>query len=215
MIFFGIRQIMKLDKIFSAFKFARLVRRSDSLQSHGGDESPVFPSLDMAFDLTRELLAAQMERIDGLDAKANLALVSATAVVSAALLLQALLLPSHSYSVCSVLIPGFVHALPLLVKRALPVLPLLITYLGVVITASYAYRVRDYQQVPTPRTLLDKYIDKPVDHTKALLFRAMVEAYEANEFEIKKKVVWIDYALLILVLETGLLVLLLLFQVVC
>jgi hypothetical protein len=208
---------MKLDKIFSIFNMNSTTNK-DKVSQAGGlptNESAPLASLDIALSLTKDLLAGQMDRVDSLDTKANFALGAATALVSAALLLQSLLLPISSPSSCSMLVPGFIHTLPLSLKRAIPILPLLITFFGVMITAVFAYKIRDFKQVPTPRTLLDNYLDDPEQHTKAMLFRAMVEVFEGNEQEIRNKTVWIDRAFLTLVLEALMLVLLLLYKAVC
>lgn len=208
---------MKLDKIFSFFNTNSTLNK-DKLSQTGGhptNEPPPLASLDIAFSLTKDLLADQFHRVDSLDTKANFALGAATALVSAALLLQSLVLPTKSDSSCSMFIPGFLYALPLLLKRAILLLPLLITYLGVIITAVFAYKIRDYKQAPTPRTLLDNYLNDPEQHTKVMLFRAMVEVFEENEQEIRKKTVWIDRAFLTLVIEALMLVLLLLYKAIC
>src|SRR5205085_10814142 len=84
-----------------------------------------FPSLDLIFELTKESITAQREQANALDSKANFVLGSATALISAALVLQAVLLsslntPLHQQSAvlpfyCSLLTTNmFLRSLPLL-----------------------------------------------------------------------------------------------------
>lgn len=47
------------------------------------------PSLDLAFDLVKEEMQAQLARVDGLDTKANFIMGAATGLVGIALTIQA------------------------------------------------------------------------------------------------------------------------------
>src|SRR5437868_15170314 len=58
---------------------------------HSGSK---FPSLNLIFDLTKERLNGQGEQVKALDNKANFIFVSSTALVSAALVLQSVVLKS-------------------------------------------------------------------------------------------------------------------------
>lgn len=174
-------------------------------------------SLDLAFLLTKELIAAQLQDVNALDTKASFALGAGTGIVSAALILQSLLLPSHAHSSCSVLIPNFLNflrLLPLLLKKTIPIFPLLIAYIIVIAMAFNAYRTRDYKQIPEPRAFLDN-LDKTAQYCKESMFPEMVDAYEWNKEEAVKKAEWIDRALLALVFETLALALLVIYQVGC
>lgn len=181
--------------------------------TQGTKEISKFPSLDLAFDVIGKLINAQLQDT-ALDSKATFAFGTATGVISAALVLQSLLLPTHAHSSCSVFIPGFLHTLPLWLRRAMPFLPLLGAYLGVVITASFGYKGRDYKQVPSPRHFLYN-LQMPEQESKAMMVRAMVEAYEWNKNQANKKMRWINWAFVALVIETLALVLLVLYQVAC
>ena len=152
-------------------------------------------SLDLAFTLTKELIASQLEDVNALDTKASFALGSGTAVVSAALVLQSLLLPSHPHLSCSIFIPNFLsflRLLPPLLKKSLSLFPLLFTYFLVVFSSSNAYKTRDYKRVPKPRSFLDN-LDKTEQECKNEMFPEMVAAYEWNQKEAEKKAKWIDY----------------------
>jgi hypothetical protein len=54
-----------------------------------------FPCLDLIFELTKDRISNQLERVNALDSKANFVLGSATALVGAALVLQAVLLSTQ------------------------------------------------------------------------------------------------------------------------
>ena len=178
-----------------------------------GKEMYNYPGLPLAFDLIRERFYAQKERLNALDTKANFALTAATGLVSAGLVLQSLLLP-HPHSVCSIYIPNFFHSFPILVKRALPLLPLLITYLIVMIIGYRAYKTRILSDVPTPRSLAD-FLPDPDYYIKAIVLSTMIEAYEENAIELNHKALLVDWAFRFLVLESAMLVLLLLYQGIC
>ena len=134
-----------------------------------------FQSLTLIFDVTKERIISQLTQAQSLDSKANFILGSATALVSASLVIQAVLLTPHT----SILINKFLESLPLLI--------LLISYLLVMIMAFLAYKVNNYKGVANPEKLYEYYLDKPEDTTKADIFRVMVEAYKHNEKVIKKK----------------------------
>lgn len=175
------------------------------------------PGLPLAFDLVRDLVNTQTDRLNALDAKANFALTAATGIVSAGLLLQSLLLP-HSHAACFSVLPPFLdtflHSLPLFLKRGLPLLPLLGTYLVVMIIGWRAYKTRKLLEVPVPRSI-KKYLPCAEYHMKAVVLSTMIDAYEKNGAELDKKATLIDWAFLFLVIEAGMLVLLLIYQGVC
>src|SRR5438046_9187146 len=109
-----------------------------------GSEKRLFPSLDLIFELTKERIANQSEQVNALDSKANFVLGSATALVSTALVLQAVLLtpqPSQAtpHIYCPLPISNLTHVIPLLI--------LLLAYLCVLFSAFFAYRIRVYKQV--------------------------------------------------------------------
>jgi hypothetical protein len=172
-----------------------------------------FPSLDLVTDLVWDLVKSQPGRANALDSKASFVLSAATTLIAAALVLFPPILTSHS--ACSTVMPLLVRALPALVKRAVLVLPLLIMYGLVMFFAYQAYKIRRYVEVPLPRPLLDRYVDKPEEYTKAIVIQSMVDAYEENEDEITNKADYVYRALIFLMLEALVFVLLLLFRVLC
>jgi len=141
-----------------------------------------------------------MEQVNAVDTKANFILGSATAIISAALILQAVLIQLHSI----IFTNRFLLELPLLL--------LFITYLSVMFIAFLAYRINVYKLVPDPSELYKHYLQKPESHSKAEVFRAMVEAFKENERTINKKVSWTERALVALGCETVSLVLFLSLQ---
>ncbi len=171
-------------------------------------------TLDLAFDIMKELIVGQLQNVDALDAKGNFILGAATGVASSALVLQTILLSLHLQSSCSIFISAHLPYLPSLLNQSFFILLVLLVYIIVIILVIGAYRTRNYYQVPDPRMLLDN-LDNPERDSKDGMVRAMAAAYEMNEEETNKKVKWIDLSLLFLVIETGMLVLNLLYQVAC
>ena len=168
------------------------------------DHYPSFPSLNLAFDITREILASQFERGNALDTKANFILGSATALVSTALVLQAVLPTGH----CSMLPNKFLQVLPLLL--------LLLVYLLVIFMAFQAYRVVDYKQAGNPVEFYESDDLFKEEHTvKAEVFRVMVQAYKHNHKMLENKASWVNKAFLLLGCEAIVLAFFLSFQVTC
>ncbi len=56
------------------------------------NEQCTFPSLELSLELAREHLAIQREQVNVLDNKANFIIISATTLVSTALIIQSALL---------------------------------------------------------------------------------------------------------------------------
>ncbi len=172
-----------------------------------------FPSLNLATDYTWDLLTTQKTRANALDSKANFILGAATTLVGAALALLPSILSSNSS--CSILLLSFLHTLPQFLMRVILVLPLIIIYVIVMVLAYQAYKIRDYTEVPDPRRLLDKYLDKPEDYTKVVVIQSMVEAYEENEAVIINKANYNYLAFTFLMIEALVLIILLLLRVIC
>jgi len=205
-----------IKTLSSALKTDAVASKSQP-QHPTGKEIYNNPSLPLAFDLVCDLVNAQKEGLNALDTKANFALTAATGLVGAGLILQSLLLP-HSHAACFSVLPPFLgiflHGLPLFLKRALPLLPLLGTYLVVMIIGWRAYKTRKLVEVPAPR-FIRKYLRDPEYYMKAVVLSTMIDAYEKNSAEMDKKASLIDFAFLFLVIEAGMLVLLLIYQGVC
>ncbi len=146
----------------------------------------------------QDCMTVQWEQIDTLDAKANSAQVSASALMGASLVLQAALLGFNS------------NIFPRILQTSV-LLPLLIVYAFVIYYANKGYRVRNYKRVPAPKMLLINR-NMPELEMKAAVLEAMGEAFTINEQKIKEKVRYVDRANLALVIETGLLIAVLLVQ---
>ena len=142
----------------------------------------------------------QFNQIDTLDAKANATQVSASTLVGAALLLQAVLLGGNS-------------TLPHHLFQVVALFPLLVAYAFVMYYASKGYSVGDYKRVPTPGTLLQN-LHMTESEMKQALLGAMGEAFAINEDKIKEKVRAISRATQALKIETGVLIVVLLAQTV-
>ena len=193
------------------------VASKNQSQQQVGKEIYNYPSLSLSFDLVRDLVNAQPGRLNALDTKANFALTAATGLVSAGLVLQSLLLP-HSHAACLSILPPllttFLHNLPLLLKRGIPLLPLLASYLVVMIIGWRAYKTFKLGEVPSPRDIT-KYLPEPDYYTKAVVFRTLIQVYENNSAKLARKASLIDWAFLFLIIEAGMLVFLLIYQGIC
>lgn len=212
----NISSSMKLSRVFSILSnglSGRNKQHNALKENKENDEGPP-SSLDLVFDLVRERVVNQHERLTALDTKVNYTLGGATALVSTALVLQSLLLP-HTNSDCSVFIPHILYVLPLPIRRAIPLLPLLVTYLATVVTGVYSYRVRSIPRVPDPKRLAIFFLYQEENHTKKVVLRDMVNAFEQNEKLIFMKARVTNIAFILLVAESFALVLLLLYQTIC
>ncbi len=181
----------------------------------GTSEDSGLPSLDLAFDLVKERMTGQFARIDGLDNKANFIKGTATGLVGIALTLQATVLTSSANSYCTSFLPTFVHTLNPLLKRALPLMPLIITYILVMCLSHLAYKIDNYNEVPTNPEALYEYLQKEVAITKIDIYNRMKVNFKQNEEKINSKACWTKYAFQILELEGIMLVLFLLYRSVC
>ena len=173
------------------------------------------PSLDLAFDLAKERMSGQLARIDGLDNKANFIKATATVIVGLALTLQAALFSSPATSYCTSYIPAFLHTLNPLLKRAIPLIPLIITYVLVMYLSHLAYKIDNYYEVPTDPEALYDYLVEDVAITKIDIYHMMKDNFKENEKKIRSKARRTTYALRVLELEGLSLVLLLLYRSIC
>jgi hypothetical protein len=174
------------------------------------------PSLDLAFDLTKERMSGQLARIDGLDNKANFIKGAATGIVGLALTLQtALFSAPATSSYCTSYIPSFLHTLNPLLKRAIPLIPLIITYVIVMYLSHLAYKIDNYHEVPTNPEALYDYLAEDVAITKIDIYNRMRVHFQQNELKIRSKARWATYAFRFLEVEGLSLVLLLLYRSIC
>lgn len=153
---------------------------------------------DLAFSLLQDCISVQLGQVDTLDAKANAAQVSASTLVGAALVLQAVLLGGNI---------TLVHRL----VQVVALFPLLVAYAFVMYYASKGYSIGDYKRVPTPATLLQN-LHMTEGEVKRALLDAMGEAFKINEHKIQEKVRTIARASQALKIEAGVLIIILLVQ---
>jgi len=190
----------------------------DSLPPKSLPKEYNFPSLDLIFELTKECIAAQREQANALDSKANFVLGSATALVGADLVLQAVLVasPSTPLHPQSAVLPFYCSLLTTSVfSRSLPLLALLIVYFATTLSACLAYMVRGYRYAPNPTELYQSYLSREERSTKAEVFRAMLEAFKENDKILRKRLFWVRTAFIAFGCEVVMLVLVLLVQTTC
>jgi hypothetical protein len=171
-----------------------------------------FPSLNLIFDLTKERIENQRERVNALDSKANFTLISATTLISAALVIQT---AGPSKASPGFIFPSYCFINNNRLLNALPLLLLLFFYLCVLFTAYLAYKNRIYKYVPEPDELLNTYLVKEEEITKAEVFEAMRFAYNHNERTIKNKASRLELAFILLGCEAITLVLFMFFRINC
>jgi hypothetical protein len=181
------------------------------------DPSPtnMLPSLDFAFDLVKEEMRAQLDRVDGLDTKANFIMGAATGLVGIALTIQATIFSAHMPSSCTSAIPAFLLHFPSPVKHALPLLPLLITSVVVMVYGYKAYKIGTYASIPAHPDALYLYLEKDVVITKIDIFERMRIRFKENERTMEYKVRWLQTALGWLMAESVCFIVFLLYQSLC
>jgi hypothetical protein len=155
---------------------------------------------DLAFTLLQDSISVQFTQVDSLDAKANAAQVSASTLVGAALVFQAVLLGGNS-------------TLQHRFFQVATLFPLLVAYAFVMYYSSRGYSIGDYKRVPAPGTLLQN-LHMAESKMKQTLLSAMGEAFALNESKINEKVHVISLANRALQIETGVLIAALLVQTV-
>jgi hypothetical protein len=150
---------------------------------------PDYPSLDVVFDLTKERIEAQLTQVDAIDSKSNFILGSATAVISAGVIVQGLTASSSSLLLTNRLL------------QSLPMLLLFASYLVTMLSAVIACRLNTYKGVARPETLFEQYLSEQVKTTKTEVSKYMVEAYKHNAKLIEKKAFCTQFSLYALLAE--------------
>jgi hypothetical protein len=184
---------------------------------HDKDSDSKFPSLNLVFDLTKERIKGQGEQVKAVDDKANFIFVSSTALVSASLVLQSVVVKSSpnqptSSAYCPMPTNGFLSTTLL---NTILILVLLLVYISVIITAYLAYKNRKFGFIPEPDELYSTYLRKEQNVTKEHVLQVMRSAYNMNEKTIDSKVFCLKLAFILLICEVIVLVLYLSFQIIC
>ena len=177
--------------------------------------STSLPSLDLAFDLVKEEMQGQLSRIDGLDTKVSFIIGTATGLVGVALTLQSMFLSPQSHAYCTPFIPIALRLLPPLVKRSLPIVPLLFTSATVSFLSYRAYKIRNYYSIPVNPEALYSYLEQDVVITKIDIYERMRIQFQANAKKLDDKAKCIQCALFWLGLESFFFIALLLYQSIC
>jgi len=131
--------------------------------------STQYPSLELAYSESKELLKIQLQLIAEIDTKASV-LLGFAGVILAAL---------FSNLVGGTLPPGILTRFLLGSGVVCTVASLICSLLS--------YRARYTRLIPDPRRLSDKYLDKDPAHTKLKLFDTLVIACEGNQSMIRSK----------------------------
>jgi hypothetical protein len=142
-----------------------------------------YPSLDLAFEMTREQLNSQLSRVDTLDSKASFVFTSATVLTAASISFRQAITSIHSN-----LYVDFVEIVFVLL------------YVGILFSSYQAYSIREYKMVPVP-TQFERYLNKDEHSTKGTLYSSMKNAFQENEGVIARKLGWTTWAMRGLVAE--------------
>ena len=183
---------MDIIKIFSKLVTSNKQKPTTFLPDTNKSQS--LPSLDFALDTVKECASRQMARIDGLDNKAIFANGSGVGLLGAALTLQAALPSTHSHSYCTSFVP-FVHTWYPLLRHALPLFPLIVSFIFVVGYSLRAFMVRNYNELQ-PEGLYD-YLEEEEVVTKIDIFKIITDNFKKNEEKAKSKAKHINYAFLL------------------
>ena len=116
--------------------------------------------------------------------------------------LEAVLLPTNSSEIIRII-------------QVLSLLPLLVAYVVVMISANQAYKVANYKRAPAPSAFTDGYyLSKPENETKDKILNALAYVFEENQKAIERKTRLINRAITYRTVEALMLVLVLLVQVI-
>ncbi len=176
-----------------------------------GKSEDDFPSLDLLFELIKDRIAVQRWQANSFYSKANFVLGSATALMSAALILQTVLLQMHPQAAGLLFCPLFIHQS----LRLLPLLALLVVYFATMLCAFFAYLVREYKYAPDLDELYKNYLNRDERSTKLEVFKSTLYVYKENDEIINNKRFWTRIAFIVFGGEVIVLVLVLLVQTTC
>jgi hypothetical protein len=150
-----------------------------SSQEHAAkSDMPEWPSLDILYEETRELLIGQLSNVRSVDTKASIVLGANGVILAASL--------------------GLLKDVQELCKQAakvwavwlLPTVMLLAMLLVVVsfLLALLAYRVRNYTTTIAPRKVYEQQLGVLPEDTKLQLLHNYIDAIESNEKIVHRKV---------------------------
>lgn len=164
------------------------------------------------FAMLREHLMMQHQIADQQDTKAAGIVVGGTTMVGFVFLVQ-----HRPLGYCTTLFPVWLlwlHHLPIPIKLGLPYCPFLACYLGSIIFALLASRIRGYWTVPQPVKAL-KSMNTPEQKLKEELSAAIGHFSVENQTILDTKARWLRWAVRFLLAQTLTLVFLLMYQTVC
>ncbi len=151
------------------------------------------PSLDLAFEEAKRLIAAQDAQLAALDGKANFGLGSATLLTAGVAALRS----SMNNVEEAAQVSGQPNMLTvrsfevdwLTVANGLTIAALGV-YAWVVLSALSAYGLRKYENAPDPQKLLARFLNKPEHETKRKIVEELADAFATNAEHAAAKVKW-------------------------
>lgn len=153
-------------------------------------------SVNVVYDLAREIFATQQQGLSSIDAKANFIFTSATLLMTGAIAAVAQLGTGSG----TVLLICNWH-----MSRVIPLLIAFASYFGVMWATYQAYRMRKVQYPGQPDGLLKDYLHVSERDFKRWLAEDIAKAFNTNHQTIEDKAKWTARAFKLLLVEVGIL----------
>jgi hypothetical protein len=138
-------------------------------------------SQELIFSHSQDHIADQLAQANEQNNKAYTIMAVATALISASVVLQAVI-PSH----CNTLLSQ--------VFQTAPIAILGLTFLETMLFATISWGTRDFWGKADPLALYEYYHDKSEQDTKDALIKYSLNAYDANKKQLKIKAFWAKVA---------------------
>jgi len=164
-----------------------------------------YPSLDIAYDGVKDVLAQQTDRLKSVETKANFGLASATLLTAGVTGLGKALNDATKDGAPVPLIDFWKFHVK--ADNAINWLTIaaLVTYASIILFIFMAYRIRDFYESPDPKRLVESYISQPAWETKAMILDARAKDYTSNEVLLCLKARWANVAMVLFLVEAVLL----------
>jgi hypothetical protein len=177
------------------------------------EEHTDWPSIDVVYDEIQEMTKAQSDRNKIIDTKANFGLAAATLLTAGVTGLGRALSESGA-TVGSQVVPigPWTPSTNQLVDGV--TIASLVVFFLIALCTVLAYRIQTFRDVANPGKLMEVYLYKEPEYTKAALAQQRAKNFMTNEDRIDGKATWANRAMKLLVVEAGLLLLIAVLQVI-
>jgi hypothetical protein len=176
-------------------------------------ENVDWPSLDEVYTEVKDRISSQNDRNKTIDGKANFGLAAATLLTAGVTGLSKVVGDVATKSNVGQRDFILFHAHLGTVADWITVASLAV-YGMAAISAYMAYHLRAFRESPKPQRLVEHYVNQDPRITKATITRELAKDYAFNEDVIDEKVKWTNRTMVFLIVETALLLLIALIQVI-